>query len=244
MYSELGELEIKKISKILEESKEKLDGIVLMLDSHYIMDISHSSYWIDFENNHPLPFTEIKRKEAKGRKYNVYMPSAPREIFEEKQKMVVEYLESLEIINKKHIIKPDHCLIGTWGHNVYQSIIDQVGIWSKAKGRDCQLVLKGLYQHSEHFGAFEAGIPNPNVPETMLNQGILQYLDNFENVYIWGAKDVLFETMKQLSDCAEQVDGGHDIYERYVVVTDDEDIKKYCEEKKYRNISVDNFKID
>jgi len=241
LYSEKNEEQIKKIVDFLNVYKNIFDGMVLMCDSHYLMDISHPNYWIDFENNHPKPFTEITKKEVKGRKYVVYMPSAPKEIFEEKQKMAIEYMESLEFVSKKHIIKPPHCLIGSWGHNIYPEIMEQITQWSSIKGRDCQIVLKGLYQHTEHFGAFEAVVPNPNVPETMLNQGILQYLDNFENVYLFGPKDVLLETVKQLTECAEQIPA-HDIYDRYIIITDDEDIKEQT--KNYKNISINNLKIN
>jgi len=230
------------ISNKIDEFKSNIDGIVLVLDSHYPMDISHSNYWIDFEGNHPADGIIISRKEAKGRKYQVYSPYIPKDVLEEKQKMAVEYLENLESIGKQHIIQPPHCLFGGWGHAVYGSVFNSVLDWSKEKGMDHQVVLKGLHQHSEHFGAFEAAVPNPNIPETMLNQGILQYLDNFDNVYIFGPKESLMYTLIQLTECADFLNAP-DIIDRYVVISDDEDVKEYCNKIKYRTTTLNDLKI-
>ena len=225
-YTQKEHVEVEQLSQVFNEIDA--DGIVLMMDSHYPMDISHSNYWIDFEGNHPAVGTKITKREAKGRKYCVFMPGAPKNVVEEKQKLAVEYLENIESIGLSHHIVPNHCIIGTWGHGVHPMIMNDVIRWSNDKGRDYQMMSKGIYQHSEHIGAFEAVVPDPNIPETMLNQGILQYLDNFENVYIWGPSDVLLASMKQLEDCSNVLDAP-DIIERYVVLTSNDQIKQYCD---------------
>jgi len=241
-FQKVDQKESGLIAGKIKESVKDIDGIVLMLDSHYPMDISHSKYWIDFEGNHPPVGTHISKKEVKGKKYKVFSPSMPESVLEEKQKMAIEYLENLESINRKHIIQPDHCIFGLQGHNVYDPIMNSVLVWSKEKGADYQIVLKGLYQHTEHFGAFEAVVPNPNVPETMLNQGILQYLDHFDDVYIWGHTEVLKNSLVQLTECAECLDAP-DIIDRYIVVSDDLVIQNYCKERNYRFTSVSDLKI-
>lgn len=226
----------------IRQSVDEIDAVVLMLDSHYPMDINHSRYWVDFEGNHPVIGTIITKKEVKGKKYKVFSPTMPERVLEEKQKMASEYLENLESTGKKHIIQSEHCILGTTGHNVYQPIMNEVLEWSKKKGFDYQIVLKGLHQHVEHFGVFEAVVPNPNVPETMLNQGILQFLDHFDDVVILGSTDVLKHSMIQLQECAECLNAP-DIIDRYVVVTDDLDLQQYCQQVGFRFSTLNDLKI-
>ena len=81
-------------------------------------------------------------------------------------------------------------------------------------------MMKGLFEHAELFGIFEAAVPNPSIPETTLNQGRLQQLDQFDQVYVCGSvkSHVVAYTLDQLIDCVEA--GFDDYTDRYVIIED------------------------
>ena len=221
--------DVSRLSKYIESNHKDIDNIALTLDSHYVMDISHPKYWVDFEGNHPAPFTQISKKEAKGRKFMVNVPDFEstwdnEKIRDEKQKMAVEYLDNLQSLKRfKHTIWPEHCIVGSWGHGVATELMDSIIEWSRYHGRDYQAFQKGLYQHTEHFGAFQAEVPDAQVPETTIlaSQGFLGHLDRFEKVYICGeAKShCVANTVRQLCEFVEHMDLP-DIADRYVIVED------------------------
>jgi nicotinamidase/pyrazinamidase len=57
--------------------------------------------------------------------------------------------------------------------------------WTKA-GKFYQVVAKGTYPLTEHFGIFRANVPIANRPETQLNQALIDTLEKYQNVYLVG----------------------------------------------------------
>ena len=218
-----AEEDMTRLAEFISTNKNDIDGVVMTMDSHNVMDIAHPGYWLDMDGNHPKPFTSIKKKEAKGRKYMVNMPGTPEDVVLEKQKMVIEYLEDLESVGKSHTIWPEHCIQGTWGHNVYGPLMDSVLDWVNEKARDYVLYPKGMYPNAEHYGAFEAEVPDPKAPETTMvaAHNIMGYMDNFENVYLCGeAKShCVANTLSQIMKLVKGTDF-QDMVTRYVIIED------------------------
>jgi len=213
-----------RLAKFVNDNKSKVDGFVLVMDTHSVNDIAHPSYWVDPEGNHPAPFTTIKKKEAKGRRYTVNMPGVEDTIMLQKQKLAVEYLTDLESVGKTHTIWPQHCVQGTWGNAIYGPLMDSVLSWSQELGRDATIYPKGMFPHSEHFGAFEAEVPNPHFPETTIvaSQKLMEgVIDQFENVYLCGeAKShCVAATLAQIIKIVKGT-GFQDMVDRYVIVED------------------------
>src|SRR5574343_636033 len=87
--------------------KVPFQTIISSLDSHYVLDIAHPSWWNDSKGNTVNPFTPISSDDVKSGKY------VPRI----DPKYSLKYLEDLEANGKfTHFIWPEHCIIGTNGH--------------------------------------------------------------------------------------------------------------------------------
>lgn len=210
---------IDELSVLIQNNLKDIDGIVVSLDTHNVMDINHPCYWVDINNKKPEPFTQISKKEVKGRRYTVFMPNVPESIVLEKQKMVVEYLTDLESIGKKHEILPYRCVQGTWGCNIEQKLNDSLFSWSIQKGRDYILHRKGMYPHVQFFGSFEAEVPDPKAPETTIvsSQNIMSYMDTFERVFLCGTISQVNHTLSQIIKIVRDTNFV-DLIDRYVVV--------------------------
>ena len=115
-----------------------------------------------------------------------------------------------------HFIWPEHCLIGSRGAALHDTLLDALKGWSRERRRDYVAVQKGLYPLSEHFGIFRAQVPDPAVPETQLNTALIADLDRFDTICLMGeAKShCVANSLKQLLDFAPL------LVPKVVVVTD------------------------
>jgi nicotinamidase-related amidase len=191
LYVPGAENDMSRLAFWIHANSEKLDHIIVTLDSHYINDISHPYFWEDAQGNHPKPFTQITLKDVQSGKWNpVFMPERAK-----------EYLKRLEQQQDyTHVVWPEHCLIGSEGHAIYKPVFDAISQWQRT-GQFFQPVMKGEYPFAEHFGAFAAQVIFDDVPDTKLNDALIDELGQFENIYIAGeAKShCVANTIKQLN---------------------------------------------
>ena len=189
--------DMKRLSKFILNNKEEIDHICVTLDSHPVNDISHPAFWQDKNGNFPPPFTQITLTDVQAGKWT------PR--FYPKE--AINYLTELEAQGQfPHFIWPEHCLIGSKGASLDETLNDAIKTWTR-KGKWYQAVTKGTNPLTEHFGIFMAQIPLPNFPETQLNQNLIATLESYENVYLAGeAKSHCVATsLKQAMDYAPEL---------------------------------------
>ncbi len=168
--------DMKRLANWIKANKTQIDHITLTMDSHPVNDISHPSFWQDKEGNLPAPFTAITAQEIEDGKWS------PRFF----PKEAIQYVQSLEQQGEfSHFIWPYHCLTGSRGAAIDDNIMDALKEWTKG-GKFYQVVAKGTYPLSEHFGIFRANVPVVNQPETHLNQQLIDTLDKYQNVFLAG----------------------------------------------------------
>jgi nicotinamidase/pyrazinamidase len=171
-----ADADMKRLANWIKANKAQIDHISVTMDSHPVNDISHPSFWQDKDGNFPNPFTAITAQEIKDGKWS------PRFF----PKEAIHYVESLEQQGEfAHFIWPYHCLIGSRGAAIDDNIMDALIDWTK-DGKFYQVVAKGTYPLTEHFGIFRANVPIANRPETQLNQALINTLERYQNVFLVG----------------------------------------------------------
>jgi nicotinamidase-related amidase len=171
-----ADADMKRLANWIKANKAQIDHISVTMDSHPVNDISHPSFWQDKDGNFPNPFTAITAQEIKDGKWS------PRFF----PKEAIHYVESLEQQGEfGHFIWPYHCLIGSRGAAIDDNIMEALIDWTK-DGKFYQVVAKGTYPLTEHFGIFRANVPIANRPETQLNQALIDTLERYQNVYLVG----------------------------------------------------------
>ncbi len=176
LFVQNADKDMERLAKWILDNQQNLDFIGITLDSHQPNDIAHPSFWQDKNGKFPAPFTMISAEDVEK---GIWSPR-----FDPKR--CLDYLKSLEAQGEfKHIIWPEHCVIGSEGAAIYEPLMNAIIEWTK-KGKFYQTVAKGTYPFSEHFGAFQAQIPDPKRPETQLNQGLIKTLEEYQNVYLAG----------------------------------------------------------
>lgn len=189
--------DMQRLSTLIRQQGHKINHIVVTLDTHPVIDISHPTFWQDKSGHFPPPFTPISSAEIRNGKWTPRLEA----------EKALQYVESLEKQGEfGHFIWPEHCLWGSRGAALDAGLLEALRDWTR-RGRNYQAVMKGTHPLTEHFGIFKAQIPVPSAPETQLNQALLDQLVAYERVYLAGeAKSHCVATsLKQVLDHAPQL---------------------------------------
>lgn len=188
-----------RMSEIIRYTR--VEDIFVTMDTHYVVDISHPKFWADEYGMEPDPMTVVKLGEN-----GQFQRFKPR--FNEY--WVKQYLERLENEGKyDHVIWPEHCIHGSWGHMIDDKVMEALREWSSNSRKNFHVIEKGQNMLTEHFGAFEAQIVDVNDERTMFNSKLYEQLNRFDEVHVIGEAEThcVAYTLDQLvgTDLAEKL---------------------------------------
>jgi len=201
----------RRIVRLIETHGSKIDRIVATLDSHHKLHIAHPCFWVDGtatttdgnnnnnNNRHPPPFTIISAQDVKDGKWK---PRANLALSLDKElttfdcatnadgslnllEYAKEYTTRLEAKGRFQLcIWPEHCLIGSDGHAIVNSVRKIMNDWSDATGGSVQFVMKGQNLLTEMYSALEADVPVSK--ETSFNQALQESLLQSDQLLVGG----------------------------------------------------------
>eukprot|EP00571_Detonula_confervacea_P001902 CAMPEP_0172319108 /NCGR_PEP_ID=MMETSP1058-20130122/36804_1 /TAXON_ID=83371 /ORGANISM="Detonula confervacea, Strain CCMP 353" /LENGTH=246 /DNA_ID=CAMNT_0013034071 /DNA_START=136 /DNA_END=876 /DNA_ORIENTATION=- len=155
------------------------------MDSHHKLHIAHPLFWTNSESGeHPNPFTIISMEDVQSGKWiprkdlkhpvrqpliddailaqggdvpdNLYSSDGALDI----EQYCIEYTRRLEEKGRFQLcIWPEHCLIGSEGHNVVRVVMDAIQDWSHATGGSVEWVDKGANLLTEMYSALCSEVP-------------------------------------------------------------------------------------
>jgi nicotinamidase-related amidase len=179
-----ADADMRRLAHWLQDNLDRISRIHVTLDSHQPFDIAHPTFWRNAEAAHPSAMSIIELKDVREGRWRTADPI--------RQATTLDYLQALESAGKRHMVWPEHCMVGTWGHNVHAHVADALATWSRQRQRDVDYVFKGLNPLTEHFSAFEAEVVDPADPDTQYNQKLHRALE---------AADILLVAGEALSNC-------------------------------------------
>lgn len=170
----------------------KLNDIHVTMDSHHPIDIAHPTWFrrakdelvngiVQHAGSHPAPFTVILPAHMD--------PANPTWVGNSPAltKRTIDYVNALYAKGRYPLVVwPEHCLIGTWGHNVFEPVSLALREWERTNFGVVDYVTKGSNVFTEHYSAVAAEIPDPDDPSTMLNSTLINLLANCDQVVIAG----------------------------------------------------------
>lgn len=195
LYVPGAEIDAVRLAGFIRRKMTSLDRIILSQDNHQVMDIAHPGFWINAKGEHPAPYTTININDVESGKWQ------PVLFIEEATNYLRRVNESDEY---SHTIWPEHCIWGSEGAAIYPELMEAIQEWAR-KGKMFDVISKGMYPLTEHFGAFRANMPVDNVPETQFNQSLIDKMEAYDKIWIAGeAKShCVANTLKQLFDYPE-----------------------------------------
>lgn len=184
-----------RVAAFIERVGTGLRSINVTMDSHAQYDIGHGLFWKNAVGENPAPFTAISVSDIENK---VWMP-----VDGSKYSKVLAYAKALEAGGLYQIfIWPDHCLMGTVGWNVVTPIMDQMLKWERQVIGRVDFFGKGQNPYTEHYGAYEAEVPEDDDETTRLNEDLLRVTADSDWVLVSGQalSHCVNRTVTQLAD--------------------------------------------
>jgi nicotinamidase-related amidase len=194
-----GDKDMSRIAQMIRRLGSRLDDIHVTLDSHRPIDISHPTWWKRVsDGSHPAPFTVLGAHNGKVVVMDgATMTPTPEEFTTTLPSLLYQggptgkgslgYLEALAARKRyPHVIWPEHCLIGSWGHNVVPELHEALCEWERANFATVDYVTKGSNPFTEHFSGVQAEVPDPKDPSTQVNVNLVGTMEQADIVAIAG----------------------------------------------------------
>ena len=185
-----GDMDAHRFAQMVLRLKDKIVGIHATMDCHPYNHIAHPPRWINSNGEHPSIADFYKGKPTIITEDNMsngeWMASSPL-----LQKLQEEYVKALRA-NGRYLlcIWPPHCLIGSWGNNIYPEVFDAFCEWENIKpNRQVDYRVKGSNANTEHYSPIMADVPDTSDPSTMLQTGkgsLIQITSDADIVAITG----------------------------------------------------------
>lgn len=167
-----------RLANMVDRLGPKIKNIFVTMDSHHTFDIAHPNFWVDKDLNHPPIFTVISMADVMNGTWRAANPSY--------QRWVEEYVQGLDAKKRFALcIWPPHCLIGSWGNNIYPSLYKSFLTYENAGGF-VNYQTKGSNFKTEHYSVFEAEYPDPKDPTTAFNNFFADRINECDKVLIAG----------------------------------------------------------
>ncbi|MEJ6003727.1 cysteine hydrolase [Paucibacter soli] len=167
-----------RLAAFIDAAGSLLSRITATLDSHPVVAIERTTFWLDAQGNEVPPFTVVTCASVTQGRYrprhgDMIEPVSGEPLSE----FVVELLDKLERVGKTLMVWPVHCVTGTWGHNIHSALADRLCKWEILTGQVVDKVFKGEYPLTEHYGVFEAETPVLEIASTLFNSNLARKLD-------------------------------------------------------------------
>lgn len=171
--------DMQRLAQFLKTNSFRLEDIHVTLDSHHVVDIAHPIWWVDEKFNSPPPFTLITSDMVRNGVWRARNPAL--------QARSLAYVELLEQKGRYQLcIWPEHCIIGTSGHNIHPEVMDELLNWDRSQFASFDAVTKGSNPFTEHYSAIQAEVPDSKDASTQLNVELIKTLQRADIVIIAG----------------------------------------------------------
>jgi nicotinamidase-related amidase len=156
-----------RLAGFVRAARRRLDEVIVTLDSHPSVAIERPTFWSRGDGRPVTPFTQITHAQVAAGEFSPIDTSL--------RPQVLAYLQSLEAQGRyKLMVWPVHCVIGAWGHNIQEAVLEAVGEWESQVQRGAFKVLKGQNPLTEQYSAVRAEVPSADDPRTQTNRELIE----------------------------------------------------------------------
>ena len=205
-----------RLTTFVDTNRSKISDWHVTMDSHHELHVGHAGLWRDSNGKKPPKFTIISAADIAAGIWSPVMPELRRDL--------LDYATALESTPKHYKIcvwsDVGHCLIGTWGNQIYDPLRASMQRWALASGATVDFVLKGSNWRREHYGALQAEVPDSSDPSSSLNTEFLLNVSKSDITLLSGeaSSHCTLKTLEQMVMWFEQNNPG--MLKRLKVLTD------------------------
>jgi len=169
----------RRIAEFIEANMDKIERVVVSLDTHHSMHIHNGNFWEGADGKMPDPFTIITKADVEAGTWKARDPAS--------QAWALEYVEKLEAGGRFQVcIWPEHCILGSPGHAVHAPLMKVLDEWAVKRLRTVSWYFKGQNNKVEMYSAFKAEVEVPDDPTTKLDLDLVAMLQRHSKVVCCG----------------------------------------------------------
>jgi nicotinamidase-related amidase len=216
-----------RLARLIQQGGLAISGIIATLDSHQPLDLANAVCWRDRYGGSVPTFTAITAAEVRNGDYRPIIGVSAQD----GGQFLRAYFDALEQAGRTLTLWPEHCQIGTPGHNLHPEIASALRQWSLQRLKPITFIQKGENIWTESFSALKAVFPYPDDESTQLNQGLLALLARQTEILVAGqaSSHCVKETVEDLlryapalrdklvllTDCMSPVPGFENIAQQF-----------------------------
>jgi nicotinamidase/pyrazinamidase len=179
LYVKGAEDDTTRLAALVNRMIYYIDQIHVTLDSHHLVDIAHSIFWVNDKGENPPPFTIISEEDV----VNGVWKASDKTLIDK----AINYVKQLSLNGRYPLsIWPNHCILGTSGWIIQAPFTYSLEEWSRRRVRNVDYHIKGLNMMTEHYSAFKADVIDKNDPSTLPNIELVKQLLNADEILVAG----------------------------------------------------------
>lgn len=180
-----------RLCEFIYQNLGRITHVTATLDTHMSQQIFHPVFFIDADENHPAPYTDIHADELRSGKWKFNPALAPQFGIapDYGQQMMVHYAEALEKKGKYALtIWPYHAMLGGIGHALASAVEEAVFFHSHARLDQPEFEIKGDKPFTENYSAIGPEVLTGPMGEGLgsHNSKFIQHLQEVDKLYIAG----------------------------------------------------------
>lgn len=207
LYVDGAREDMKRASDMIKKSKNFFTSIHSTLDTHNRIDVGHRHMYRLKDGSKPAPFTQVIPEMFEQGEIRAFAPKYTNRMY--------DYCKTL-VVNGNYplMIWPDHCLIGSRGVALCDSIAEAYEVWEEENSQNINFVTKGTNPFVEHYSVFRADVEDPNDPSTQLNVSLINLIEESDTIFAFGeaGSHCLWYSMRDLLNSFSNPDTGKKVH--------------------------------
>jgi nicotinamidase/pyrazinamidase len=213
--------DVARVVNMIRRLGNKIKKITLTYDTHDHVHIGHPAFWRDQNGRMPPGMTPMPLDNVKNGMFHPInrferVNNLGNQTFQE---ITEGYLAALEATGRQHMVWNEHCVAGTWGHNLHPELTLAVKEWQAQTGRLARRLNKGQFVFAESFGVFGALVPNTYAPETQLQEPYIRALAE-DDLIVFGGQARTHCVLESMRQVVETLQFGKDYLEKIYILQD------------------------
>jgi len=180
-----------RLCQFIYRNLAAITHITATMDTHKTMQVFHAVFFVDKDDNHPAPYTDIHAAELRDGKWTFNPQLAPQFGIapDYGQQMMIHYAEALEKKGKYALtIWPYHAMLGGIGHALVSSIEEALFFHSIARNTQYDIEIKGDKPFTENYSVVGPEVLTGPMGEELgiHNTKFIEQLQKFDRLIIAG----------------------------------------------------------
>ena len=180
-----------RLSQFIYHNLGSISHITATMDTHKAMQVFHALFFVDQDDNHPAPYTDIHLSELRDGKWQ-FNPALADQFNlapEYGQQMMLHYAEELEKKGKYALtVWPYHAMLGGIGHALVSAMEEALFFHAIARTTQYELEVKGDKPFTENYSVIGPEVLTGPMGETLgaHNPKFIEQLQQYDRLIIAG----------------------------------------------------------